>query len=242
VVSAPRPQAATRPRTRRTQRSERRSRCSWIESHAECWPCNSELCSPRLIASRANTRWWPSGFRPGSLAAGPVQQVYSSQPQEVRDAARGRCRCSAVALCVGLVGHSVKGALDPIGLRPDPRAVLDARRMRRDGGVSADCFDHRDVEQVASGLILTATHDPRVCGTSDTKFVPVWRLRNPLSHPRVLPVCRSGFGGSSSREGRSPLWSCIRSTRGPGVVRPVPSEAKLVPFGAGGAPYAFPPF
>jgi hypothetical protein len=24
-----------------------------------------ELCSPRLIASRATARWWPSGCRPG---------------------------------------------------------------------------------------------------------------------------------------------------------------------------------
>jgi hypothetical protein len=59
--------------------------------------------------------------------------------------------------------------------------------MRIDGGVSANCFDHRDVEQVASRLIFTAAHDPRLSGTSHTKFVPVWRVRNPLSHPRVPP-------------------------------------------------------
>jgi hypothetical protein len=93
----------------------------------------------------------------------------------------------AGALCVGLLGYRVKGALDPIGLRSDPWSVLDPRRMRMDGGVSANCFDHRDVEQVASRLIFTATHDPRVSGASHTKFVPVWRLRNPLNHPRVPP-------------------------------------------------------
>ena len=52
----------------------------------------------------------------------------------------------AGSLCVCLLGHRVKGALDPIGLRSDPWSVLDPRRMRMDGGVSANCFDHRDVE------------------------------------------------------------------------------------------------
>jgi len=52
----------------------------------------------------------------------------------------------AGSLCVGLLGHRVKGALDPIGLRSDPWSVLDPRRMRMDGGVSPNCFDHRDVE------------------------------------------------------------------------------------------------
>jgi len=49
-------------------------------------------------------------------------------------------------LCVGLVGHRVEGALDPIGLRSDPWSVLNLGRMREDPRVSANRFDQRDVE------------------------------------------------------------------------------------------------
>ena len=48
--------------------------------HTESWPCKSELCSPRNTvrlgssASRANTRWWPSGFRPGLWPQGQSEQ------------------------------------------------------------------------------------------------------------------------------------------------------------------------
>jgi hypothetical protein len=66
--------------------------------------------------------------------------------------------------------------------------------MRIDGGVSANRLDHGDVEQVASRLISTAAHDPRVSGTSHTKFVPVWRLGNPLSHPRPSPSAAAALG------------------------------------------------
>jgi hypothetical protein len=42
-----------------------------------------ELCSPRLIASRAEARRRPPfGLSAGVLAAGPVQPVYSSDPRE----------------------------------------------------------------------------------------------------------------------------------------------------------------
>jgi hypothetical protein len=37
-----------------------------------------ELCLPRLMASRVETRWRPLGLSAGALAAGPVQRVYSS--------------------------------------------------------------------------------------------------------------------------------------------------------------------
>src|SRR4029077_12484543 len=93
------------------------------------------------------------------------------------------CAALAGALCVRLVGHRVKGALDPIGLLADPWSVLDPRRMREGARVSANRFGQRDVEHVASRLIFTAAHDPRLSDTSHTKFVAVWRLRNPLSHP-----------------------------------------------------------
>jgi hypothetical protein len=33
-----------------------------------------ELCSPRLIASRATARWWPSGCRPGFWPQGQSNQ------------------------------------------------------------------------------------------------------------------------------------------------------------------------
>src|SRR5439155_14698836 len=39
-----------------------------------------ELCSPRLIASRVDARWRPSGFRPGFWPQGQWRPVYSSEP------------------------------------------------------------------------------------------------------------------------------------------------------------------
>ena len=45
-----------------------------------------ELCSPRLIASRAEARRRPFGLSAGVLAAGPVQPVYSSDPGKAGEA------------------------------------------------------------------------------------------------------------------------------------------------------------
>ena len=120
-------------------------------------------------------------------------------------------------LCVGLVGHRAEGALDPISLCSNPWSVLDPWRMREDGRVSAHRFDQRDVEQVVPRLSFTATHDPRVSGTSHTKFVPLWSVRNPFGHPRGPAGRRRGFEGSSSREGRTPcliLFSVYQTSGG----------------------------
>ena len=38
------------------------------------WPCKSESCSPRLIASRVDACWRPSGFRPGFWPQGQSRQ------------------------------------------------------------------------------------------------------------------------------------------------------------------------
>ena len=144
----------------------------------------------------------------------------------------------AGTLCVGLVGHRVKGALDPIGLRSDPWSVLDPRRMRMDGGVSANCFDQRDVEQVASRLIFTATHDPRVSGTSHTKFVPVWRLRNPLSHPRVPPRLPQRFWGLEFAGGPHSLLVLRSVYQTSGGLKPCAALAAPVAALAFGSPPA----
>jgi hypothetical protein len=144
--------------------------------------------------------------------------------------------CSlAGALCVGLVGHRVKGALDPIGLRSDPWSVLNPGRMREDARVSANRFDQRDVEHVASRLIFTATHDPRLSGTSHTKFVAVWRLRNPLSHPRVPPHCRR-LWGLEFAGGPHSLFVLLSVYQTPGGLKPCAALAAPVAALAFGSP------
>jgi hypothetical protein len=129
--------------------------------------------------------------------------------------------CSlAGALCVGLVGHRVKGALDPIGLRSDPWSVLNLGRMRENARVSANRFDQRDVEHVASRLIFTAAHDPRLSGTSHTKFVPVWRLRNPLSHPCVPPRLPQRLWGLEFAGGPHSLFVLLSVYQTSGGLKP----------------------
>jgi hypothetical protein len=39
-----------------------------------------ESCSPRLVASRVDACWRPSGFRPGFWPQGQSKPVYSSEP------------------------------------------------------------------------------------------------------------------------------------------------------------------
>ena len=121
---------------------------------------------------------------------------------------------AAGALGIGLVGHRVKGALDPIGLGSDPWSVLDPGRMCEDGGVSAHRFDHRDVEQVVSRLVFTAAYDPGVSVTSHTKFVTVWRGRNPLSHPRLFSqLPQQPFGAGVRGRAALPFGSTFRLPR-----------------------------
>ena len=147
--------------------------------------------------------------------------------------------CSlAGALCVGLVGHRVEAALDPIGQRSDPWSVLDPRRMRIDGGVSANCFEHRDVEQVASRLTFTATHDPRGSGTSHTKFVPVWRLSNPLSHPRVPPRLPQRLWGLEFTGGPHSLFVFLSVYQTSGGLKPCAALAAPVAALTFGSPSA----
>jgi hypothetical protein len=139
-------------------------------------------------------------------------------------------------LCVGLVGHRVKGTLDPIGLRSDPWSVLDPRRMREDARVSANRFDQRDVEHVASRLIFTAAHDPRLSGTSHTKFVPVWRLRNPLSHPRVPPRLPQRLWGLEFAGGPHSLFVLLSVYQTSGGLKPCAALATPVAALAFGSP------
>ena len=139
-------------------------------------------------------------------------------------------------LCVGLVGHRVKGALDPIGLRSDPWSVLNLGRMREDARVSANRFDQRDVEHVASRLIFTAAHDPRLSGTSHTEFVPVWRLRNPLSHPRVPPRLPQRLWGLEFAGGPHSLFVLVSVYQTSGELKPCVALAAPVAVGSPPAP------
>jgi hypothetical protein len=144
----------------------------------------------------------------------------------------------AGALCVGLVGHRVKGALDPIGLRSDPWSVLNLGRMGEDARVPANSFDQRDVEHVASRLVFTATHDPRLSDTSHTEFVPVWRLRNPLSHPRVPPRLPQWLWGLEFAGGPHSLFVLLSVYQTSGGLKPCAVLAAPVAALAFGSPPA----
>jgi hypothetical protein len=51
-----------------------------------------ESCSPRLIASRVDACWLPSGFRPGFWPQGQSKPVYSSETPPTPKAALGSVR------------------------------------------------------------------------------------------------------------------------------------------------------
>ena len=177
----------------------------------------------RVVRTPGAPRYEPQALHVGASSRRLWPRLYGVA-RAVGSPKRGRRRqfhgksanfCAAAgALGIGLVGHRVKGALDPIGLGSDPWSVLDPGRMCEDGGVSAHRFDHRDVEQVVSRLVFTAAYDPGVSVTSHTKFVTVWRGRNPLSHPRLFSqLPQQPFGAGVRGRAALPFGSTFRLPR-----------------------------
>ena len=98
-------------------------------------------------------------------------------------------------------------AFDPIGLRPYPGALLDLRRMGDHGMVLSNRFHQRDIEQFVSRFACFATaRDPRRVLTSHLEPAPVWGVRGPLSHPRLLPHCRGASPAGARGRAAPPVW------------------------------------